>query len=258
MLVKGRKDVNAGSRRRVPHGARWLYGIHAVERRLEVNPASVHEVRLLPSPSDRRATIARLAEAAGIETGPADESTLRSLACTLSHQGVVALVDPREYEDLVSVLERKSGPLLLLDQIQDPHNLGALLRTAAAVRMAAVVLPERGTVGITASVEKVAAGAVNDVAICRVVNLSRALKEIAMAGYWSIALSPRAEQSLFRMEIPERSALVLGGEGGLRPLVERSCDFQASIPTPGPVESLNVSVAGAIAMYEIYRRSLAG
>lgn len=199
--------------------------------------------------------IARLADAAHVRVGAADEPTLRSLAGTGAHQGVVALAEPQEVQSLAAVVERNPGPLLVLDQIQDPHNLGALLRTAAAVQMAGVVLPERGAVGITPAVEKAAAGAANDVAICRVANLSRALKMLGEQGYWSIALVPEAEQSLFEIALAERTALVLGGEGGVRRLVEQSSDFRASIPVAGPVDSLNASVAGAIGMYEVFRRA---
>lgn len=258
MLVKGRRDVNAAAGREKSSGARWLYGFHAVARRLEVHPRSVHEVRLLPSPSQRRSVIARLAAAACIRAEAADEAMLRSLTGTGAHQGVAALAEPRGYEDVAEVVRRNPGPLLILDQIQDPHNLGALLRTAAAVRMAAVVLPEHGAVGITPAVEKVAAGAANDIAICRVANLSRSLKDLGEQGYWSIALVPRSGRSLFESSLTERTALVLGGEGGLRRLVERSSDDRVSIPVVGPVESLNSSVAGAIAMYELLRRRLCG
>jgi 23S rRNA (guanosine2251-2'-O)-methyltransferase len=129
-----------------------------------------------------------------------------------------------------------------------------LIRTAAAVGMAAVVVPRHGAAPISAAVEKVAAGAVNDVPICETGNLHRCLLDLRELGYWSIALSAAADQNLFSLDVPERPALVLGGETGLRPLVEQTCDFRAAIPLRAGVESLNASVAGAIAMYEVSRR----
>jgi 23S rRNA (guanosine2251-2'-O)-methyltransferase len=170
------------------------------------------------------------------------------------HQGVAALADPYRYRDLREVLTASSGPVLVLDQVQDPHNLGALIRTAAAVGMAAVVVPRHGAAGVTPAVEKVAAGAVNDVPICQASNLRRCLLDLHELGYWTIALSPTADQNLFRLDLPGRPALVLGGETGLRPLVEQTCDLRAAIPLQAGVESLNASVAGAVAMYEIARR----
>jgi 23S rRNA (guanosine2251-2'-O)-methyltransferase len=170
---------------------------------------------------------------------------------------VVARAAAYRYADLHSLLET-GAPLLVADQVHDPNNLGALARTAAAVGMGGIVLPERGAAGVTGAVEKAAAGAVNDLLICRVVNLVRALGELAEGGYWSIALVPQGGEDLFRLSLPEKPVLVLGGERGLRPLVQRKCDLQATIPVPGPIESLNASVAGAIAMYELFRRQKLG
>ena len=256
MVVKGSKVVNATGEGGRSKRCRWLYGINALARRLEVNPRSILEVYALPRPSGRRSMVVNLAAAAGLPVRRTDEATLRRLTGSTAHQGVAALAEPFQYADLAAVLAGTRGPLLLLDQIQDPHNLGALIRTAAAVGMAAVVMPRHGAVAVSASVEKVAAGAVNDTLVCQVTNICRSLTTLRSHGYWSIALVPRAGQDLFAMEMPEQPALVLGGEGGLRPLVEESCDFRASIPLKNSVESLNASVAGAIAMYEVARRGL--
>jgi 23S rRNA (guanosine2251-2'-O)-methyltransferase len=183
-----------------------------------------------------------------------DALQLRTLAGSDEHQGVAALVEAVGYADLFEVLKVDAGPLLFLDQVQDPHNLGALIRTAAAVGMAAVVIPRHGAVGVTAAVEKVAAGAVHDVPICQVTNLHRTLIEVRELGYWSIALEPRGGSDLFTLELPDKPVLVLGGESGIRPLVASGCDFRASIPQRQGVESLNASVAGAVAMYDVCRR----
>ncbi len=254
MVVKGSRDVNATARTAEPAGDRWLYGVNAVLRRLEVQAASVREIRLLPRPTGRLADIAARAAAARIPVRQADEAALRQLVGSGGHQGVAARAEAFRYADLSAITAAHPGPFLMLDQIQDPHNLGALLRTAAAVGMAAVIIPRHGAVGVTPAVEKVSAGAACDVAVCQVANVSQTLKDLAKRGLWSIALVLRDAPSLFEIEIPSRVVLVLGGESGLRPLVERTCDLRASIPVRPGVESLNASVAGAIAMYEVLRR----
>ncbi len=256
MVVKGAKLVNAASGDRHPGAERWVYGVNAVLRRLLVDPGSIWELRLLPNASGRRVDILRAAERASVVARDADERTLRLLTRTDAHQGVAARTGPFRYREFPLGGDDAFSAPLVLDQIQDPHNLGALVRTAAAVRMGAVVIPKHGAVGLTPSAEKVAAGAVNDISVCRVTNICRTLDVLRDRGYWAIALVAREGQNLFEMNIPERPALVLGGETGLRPLVRRSCDLVASIPQSRVVESLNVSVAGAIAMYELLRRGL--
>ena len=254
MLVKEPRDVNAHHGRRTGADPHWVFGVNAVERRLAARPGSVRELRLAGPVSARRAALAALARAGGVAVREADAAMLRSLTGTNEHQGVAALVEPFAYADLTAVVEADPGPLLLLDQVQDPHNLGALVRTAAAVGVAAVIIPRHGAAGVTAAVEKVAAGAVHDVPICQVTNLHRTLLDLREMAYWSIALVPREGTDLFVLDLPQRPVLVLGGETGIRPLVAATCDLRASIPQRPGVESLNASVAGAVAMYEVARR----
>jgi 23S rRNA (guanosine2251-2'-O)-methyltransferase len=254
MVVKRGRVVNARAGDQAAERPRWLYGVNAVERRLAVEPASIRALHLMRADSARRARLADAAQRAGIPVHAADAATLHRLTGGDAHQGVAALAEPFRYGELAAILGPSSGPVLVLDQVQDPHNLGALIRTAAAVGMAAVVIPRHGAAPVTPAVEKVAAGAVNDVPICQAANLRRCLLDLRELGYWNIALSPRAGQSLFALELPPRPALVLGGEAGLRPLVEKTCDLQAAIPLRRGVESLNASVAGAVAMYEVARR----
>ncbi len=242
------RRVNAG-------GERWIYGTHAIERRLTVNPASVRMLYLGGRSSPRRRELSELARGQKIAVREADEGTLRKYAGSESHQGVVALVAAFEYCELKELMQGGRS-ILVLDQIQDPQNLGALLRTATAAGFAGVVLPERGATGVTGAVEKASAGTVNDVGVCRVVNLVRCLDQLAEVGYWRLALVPGDVPSLFNQEIPQPVALVLGGESGIRRLVLEHCDLTASIPQVGPVESLNASVAGAVAMYEVLRQRL--
>jgi 23S rRNA (guanosine2251-2'-O)-methyltransferase len=198
--------------------------------------------------------LATLANRVGLPVRESEPATLRELTGSTDHQGVAALSEPYLYAEFDAVTSPDRRALLLLDQVQDPRNLGALLRTAAAVGMDAVILPRNGAVGVTPSVEKASAGNALDVRVCRVTNLSRALETLGSKGFWSVACVPRGGENLFEMALPARTVLVLGGETGLRPLVERSCDLRASIPLESGVESLNTSVAGAIAMYELRRR----
>jgi len=252
--VKARKVVNATSREpEVPSGY-WVFGINAVLRRIEVRPRSVREICILPRRAGRLDEVGALAKRAGIRTRESDPAALRRLTGSPDHQGVAALSEPYAYAEFDEVVSSDVRALLLLDQIQDPRNLGALLRTAAAVGMDAVILPRNGAVGVTPTVEKASAGTALDVAICRVTNLSRALELLKARDFWSVACVPRGGANLFEMVLPERVVLVLGGESGLRPLVERSCDLRASIPLRPAVESLNTSVAGALAMFELWRR----
>jgi 23S rRNA (guanosine2251-2'-O)-methyltransferase len=251
MLVKRGEHVNA---RGHTSGERWIYGINAVARRLAVQPSSIREVRFAPAAGDRRRLIAAAAAAAGIPVREAEGALLTRWTGSDGHQGVAALAAPFAYTDLSAVCEADAGPILLLDQIQDPHNLGAVVRTAAAVGMAAVVLPRHGAAAVTPAVEKVAAGAVNDVPICRVGNLHQTLRALRRVGYWSVGLSPGGGRRLFEVEWPPRVALVLGGETGLRPLIEASCDLLVTIPQRPGIESLNASVAAGVAMYEIARK----
>jgi 23S rRNA (guanosine2251-2'-O)-methyltransferase len=254
MVVKGRRVVNVtgGQARR---GRRWIYGYHAVARRLDVNPGTVIEVAILVRRTRRSAALRELAAVAGIGVTEVDEVTLRQRTGTGKHQGVAALAEPMGYRDVEDVVVLAPRPILVLDGIQDPHNLGALIRTAAAAGMAGVILPRHGQAEITPAVEKAAAGAVNDVALCQVGNLRWLLERLHARGFWTMALDHHEDRNLFEAEIPTPVALVVGGEGGLRRLVAQTCDLRVSIPMRSGVESLNVSVAAAVAMYELLRRS---
>lgn len=253
MVVKRNLLVNARARRRAhDRRLRWIYGLNAVIRRLEVRPSSVREVRVVRRVDVRRGQVCRLAGAVGVPVSETTPRVLRELTGSSKHQGIAALAEPIEYQDLAVVTT--GGPILVLDHIQDPYNFGALVRTAAAVAMEAVVIPCDRSAPVSSVTEKVAAGAANDVPICAVTNLRRCLLDLRALGYWSIALDVESEDSLFDIDVPMRVVLVLGGESGLRPLVARMCDRVVSIPMSTEVQSLNASVAGAIAMYELARR----
>jgi 23S rRNA (guanosine2251-2'-O)-methyltransferase len=219
-----------------------------------VQPASIRELLLQVGEHSRRTALATAARAHGIAVRLVEGETLRRVTGSDAHQGVAGLVGAFPYAELTTVLAADLGPVLLLDHLQDPHNFGALLRTAAAAGMSAVVIPRQRAVGVTGAVEKVAAGAVNDVPICQVANLHRTLLDLRALGYWSIGLSASGGRNLFDLDLPQRPALVLGGETGMHSLVEATCDLRASIPQRSTVESLNASVAGGIAMYDVCRR----
>ena len=172
------------------------------------------------------------------------------------HQGVAARLLPFPYASLPSVLEQAPDLLLVLDNIVDPRNLGALLRTSEGAGVGGVVLTSARSASLSPLVEKAATGATAHLAICRVENLARSLTTIHERGYWIVGLVPDATLSLYQLPVSRKIALVLGGEEkGIRALTRQLCDCLVSIPMRGQIESLNVAVAGAIALYEFVRRS---
>ena len=187
-----------------------------------------------------------------------DDVVLTRLAATGAHQGIVARTSRFAYVELAAVLSESPRLLLVVDRMQDPQNFGALLRTAAAAGVAAVIIPRDGAVGVTPAVEKAAAGAANDIPVCQIVNVRRTLDLLAEQGYWRIGLTPRGSTNLYTTtDLPDRLVVILGGEGGIRPLVAEACDFQVSIPMArDEIESLNASAAGAVVLFELMRRRL--
>ena len=176
-----------------------------------------------------------------------------------NHQGVAAQIAPHEYLDLHELLERTksvSDPVIVAaDGITDPHNLGAIIRTAEAIGAQGLIIPQRRSAGITSTVIKVAAGALENFPVARVVNLHRALEELKSAGFWIYGTDDSASQSLHTVEFSGAIVVAIGSEGeGLSMLTQRSCDFLVSIPTLGKTPSFNASVAAGMVMYEIYRQ----
>jgi 23S rRNA (guanosine2251-2'-O)-methyltransferase len=177
---------------------------------------------------------------------------LERLAGTTAHQGVVALGAATKYADIDSV----AGDLLVvLDGVEDPHNLGAIVRTAHAAGAAAVVIPERRAVGLTDVVAKAAAGALEHLPVVRVVNINRTLEELKEKGYWIYGLDERGTDEYTRVEYGAPTVLVFGGEGkGLHEQVRKHCDLLLRIPMAGAISSLNVSVAAGVVLFEWRRR----
>lgn len=243
----------------------WLYGIHAVIALVTRRPAAVREVWIAgEARNPRLAELRGLTERNGIPLKQVSSGDLERRAGGVPHQGVVAEFDPaaitrgeRELGDLLSGI-RQTPLLLVLDGVQDPHNLGACLRTADAAGAHAVIAPRDRAVGITPVVCKAASGAVGHVPFFQVTNLARTLRALREAGIWIAGADMDGETPLFSADLSVPLALVLGGEGkGLRRLTRELCDLRVAIPVGGAVESLNVSVAAGVCLYEAARQRAA-
>ena len=196
---------------------------------------------------------------AGIEVVRADPGRLREIPRGAAHQGVAALVCAYAYADFDELIAAKPACLLLADQVTDPRNLGAIVRSAEGAGVGGIVLPRDRSAGVTPVTSKAAAGATSFLPVARVTNVARALEELKRAGYWVVGLDSAAPQAVFDFSFPEPCTLVVGSEGrGLRPLTRSLCDVLISIPMLGRVESLNVSVAAAVALYERVRQQRKG
>ncbi|MDE2146634.1 MAG: 23S rRNA (guanosine(2251)-2'-O)-methyltransferase RlmB [Burkholderiales bacterium] len=236
-----------------------LFGFHAVTVRLKTAPASVAEIHVDATRRDARMRqFVQRAQDAGARLVESDGARLDAMAGTARHQGVVARVSalaPRHSLD--EVLEAVAGPplVLVLDGVTDPHNLGACLRVADGAGAHAVVAPKDHAVGLNATVAKVASGAAETVPYLMVTNLARSLNEMKERDIRIVGTSDDAAQTLYEADLRGPLALVLGAEGaGLRQLTRRTCDALVRIPMRGAVESLNVSVAAGIALYEAGRQ----
>lgn len=237
------------------------YGIHSVRVLLLRQPQRVRRVMVAGArEAGRLAEVRALAQRAGVQLSTVEEAQLDRLAAGERHQGVVAELLPRAGDpetQLEEALEAAGdAPLLLvLDGVQDPHNLGACLRSADAAGVAAVLVPRDRAAGLTPVVRKVAAGAADTVPLVAVVNLARTLRELKERGVWLVGTDDSAEKTLYEADLKGPVALVMGSEGeGMRRLTRECCDQLVSIPMAGAVESLNVSVAAGVALFEAVRQ----
>jgi 23S rRNA (guanosine2251-2'-O)-methyltransferase len=183
------------------------------------------------------------------------------LANTRDHQGVVAIAAARApvtLEDIITHANQSKsqrGLIVLLDGVEDPHNLGAIIRTALASGAHGVVIPERRAAGLTDTVARASAGALAHLPVAKVTNLSRAMEDLKQAGYWLVGLDEAADKSYADIDYTSPTGIVMGGEGGgLHELTRKHCDFVVSLPTSGPVKSLNVSVAAGVVLFEALRQ----
>lgn len=204
--------------------------------------------------------IASKARSAGIVVVEADRRKLDYMSQTHAHQGVVALAAVREYctvDDIFALAEERGEKpfIIVCDEISDPHNLGAIIRTAECAGAHGVIIPKRRSAGLTAIVDKASAGAAEHMTIARVANIPAAIKELKARGVWVYGTAANGQSDLWHTEFDGAVALVIGSEGdGMGRLVSESCDFIISLPMRGQVSSLNASTAAAITMYEVLKQ----
>jgi 23S rRNA (guanosine2251-2'-O)-methyltransferase len=238
-----------------------LTGIHAVKEALEAQ-RPIDRIAIAKGRQDTRVEeIVQLARKQGVPVRFEDRGQLDRLANSKDHQGVVALAAARAAATLEDILARANatssqlGLIVLLDGVEDPHNLGAIIRTALAAGAHGVVIPERRAAGLTDTVARASAGALAHLPIAKVTNLARTMEELKEAGYWLIGLDEDGEKSYTQVDYTSPVGIVLGGEGGgLHDLTRKRCDFVVSLPTTGPVKSLNVSVAAGVVLFEALRQ----
>src|SRR6202162_3756509 len=241
----------------------YIYGINAVAEALKARGRTFawvgvakerHDLRLKQVVDECRR------QGVAVRFVPRDE--LDHMAGNNAHQGVVAVTSAKQYNDLEDVVAAKRGQhslIVVLDGVEDPHNLGAILRTADAAGADGVVIPERRAAAVTAAVAKVSAGASEHLAVAKVTNISRALEELKEKDLWVVGLDERGEQTYDAVDYKMHCAIALGAEGkGLHDLVRKHCDFLVSIPMLGQVPSLNVSVAAGVVLYEVVRQRRLG
>lgn len=236
-----------------------IYGIHAVEEALRSRGRAFEYVAVARDRKDAKLQrVVAACREAGVAVRFEDRDQLTRIARSQTHQGVVAVAAEKKYDDLESILEAKRGQyafVVVLDGVEDPHNLGALLRTADAAGVDGVVIPERRAVGVNATVVKASAGASEHVPVAKVTNIARTVEELKERNIWTVGLDERGTQTYDQVDYKMDCAIILGAEGhGLHEQVRKKCDFLVSIPMLGKVPSLNVSVAGAVVMYEVARQ----
>lgn len=234
-----------------------VYGIHPVEEAL----AGARKVRRLwlKDLGKERAHLAEAARAKRIEVRTVNQQELDKVTRRGNHQGAVAFLEPYRYadfDDLLAALRGKADAMLvLLDSVKDAGNLGAILRTAVAAGAAGVVLPQDRAAGVTPAATRASAGAADRIAVARVVNLSRAMERLKEEGFWIYGTAMDAKRTIYDADFTGRIALVMGDEEkGIRRLVAETCDDLFSIPMPGNFESLNVSAASAVCLFEAVRQ----
>ncbi len=238
-----------------------LYGLHPVLEALRAGKRNIREIYLAgKNPEQRFQAVLDLAAARGIPFRSAAPDFIQKKSGTDKHQGLAALVEPLPLSDELTIIEHylaNPGPsfILLIDSVQDPHNLGALIRTAVCLGASGVIIPKDRAANPSPTVSKASAGALEHVRLARATNLAACMGTLRKRSIWLIGADARADKALFQCDLTGPLALVIGGEEkGLRPLVQKNCDLLVSIPQSGPINSLNASVAGAVVMYEAIRQ----
>jgi 23S rRNA (guanosine2251-2'-O)-methyltransferase len=238
-----------------------LTGIHAVKEALEAQRPMDRIVIAKGRQDTRVEEIVQLARKQGVPVRFEDRAQLDRLANSKDHQGVLALAAARGAATLEEILARANanhggmGLIVLLDGVEDPHNLGAIVRTTLAAGAHGVVIPERRAAGLTDTVARASAGALEHLPVAKVTNLVRTMEELKEAGYWLVGLDEDGEKNYTEVDYTSPTGIVLGGEGkGLHDLTRKRCDFVVKLPTVGPVRSLNVSVAAGVVLFEAIRQ----
>jgi 23S rRNA (guanosine2251-2'-O)-methyltransferase len=239
-----------------------LYGIHPIREALEARGQRIREIWV--SRSGSSTTVHKIlirARGLGIKVRTFDRQRLEVKAGTTRHQGIIAFLSPYGYAEVETILQDSlaRGPalVLVLDGVEDPQNLGALIRTAYVCGAHGVVVPKDRAAPLTAAVAKASAGAVEHCRVARVTNLRRTLDLLKEKGIWVVGLTMEGDQPIYELDLCQPTALVIGGEAkGIRPLIKQTCDLQASIPQQKRLDSLNAAAAGAMALYEIMRQRL--
>ena len=244
------------------HNDNIIFGINPVSEKLNGSASDILEI--LVSDGYERSALRQITKSAaqyGLRVVPVAPNVLDGLAGGQRHQGVVAKVAEYSYlpfSELLQQVSTGSGAhtVLILDGLTDPRNFGALLRTAEAVGVKHIIIPKDRSVDVTPIVVKASAGAAHHLSVAKVTNLRRAIADLKENGYWLAGLDGASQESIYQRTYPDRLAIVLGSEGkGMRPLILRECDFLVAIPMLGKISSLNVSVAGAVFLYELLRQS---
>ena len=244
--------------------SRIVYGINPVREALLASPDDVEKVCYSSRDKSPIKDILGMCRKSGVKTFQDQKERLDKLSEGESHQGVIAVLADFRYCHIEDILDdwrasSKKAFILILDGIQDPHNLGAIIRTAESAGLHGIIIPSDRAASVTSTVEKVSAGAVEHLKIAKVTNISRAIDELKASGVWVAGAEADEGLTLYDADLDVDLALVVGSEGkGMRPLVKQKCDFIFSIPMKGMVNSLNVSVSAAISIYETLRQRRVG
>ena len=245
------------------HGT-YIYGIHTVQRLLKTAPEKIHTLYMQQErkTDPRMQALIALAHSAGVALEITPRLTLDQQMPNTQHQGVVAHCEPtleHNKGSLAQLLDHLQAPafLLVLDGVQDPHNLGACLRSACAAGVHAVIAPKHHAASITPTVRKIACGAAEIIPFLQVTNVAQTLRRLQQRGIWIFGAAEQGTESLYRTDLTGPMAWVLGAEGkGLRPLTRKHCDHLVCIPTQGAMETLNISVATGVCLFEALRQRL--
>lgn len=254
--------------------SRIIYGIHSVLEALKSHPEKVEKVLYNQDHGDNRhrsvssaqppstpvKEIIKLSDTLGIRLLPEKKERLEQFVGQVNHQGVVAYVTEFKYSTLEELISRwrnsnDKALFLILDSLQDPHNLGAIIRSAEGAGIHGIIIPKDRAAGVTSTVEKVSVGALEYVSIARVTNISQTIEKLKKTGIWVVGAEGSSDNSLYEADFNTDIAIVIGGEGkGIRHLVKKKCDYLISIPMRGNINSLNASVSAALVIYEAIRQ----